>query len=215
VVNAAKNGQDFFERPFIGAAFEPVTPQIAESLGMKLPTGALIANVAEGGPAEKAGLKPGDVILAMNEIAIEHVDALGYRLATATIGAKANLKVLTKGEEKTVEIVLSRAPEGAVTDPVLIDGRSPFAGAKVIELSPRLAQRLGLPSDKTGVTVVDISRDSPAAGLGLRPRDIVREVNGREITTAAQLSEAASQKTRWWRFTVERDGRTMKQMLRF
>jgi Do/DeqQ family serine protease len=215
VVMAARNGQDFFERPFIGASFEPVTAQIAESLGMKLPTGALIANVTPDGPADKAGLKPGDVVLAMNDIPIEHVDALGYRLATQIIGAKANLRILTKGEEKIVEIALARAPEGAVTAPVLIDGRSPFAGAKIAELSPRLAQRLGLPSDKTGVTVVDIASDSPAAGLGLRPRDIVREVNGKPITTAAQLADAASQKTRWWRFTVERDGRVMKQMLRF
>ena len=215
VVNAAKNGQDFFERPFIGATFEPVTAQIAESLGMKTPTGALISDVTKDGPAEKAGLKPGDVVLAMNDIAIEHVDALGYRLATQMIGANANLKILTKGEEKTIEIVLARAPEGASNEPVLIEGRSPFAGAKVSELSPRLAQRLGMPSETTGVTIVGIDRDSPAAGLGLRPRDIVREVNGAQITTAQQLAEAAAQKTRWWRFTVERDGRTLKQMLRF
>ncbi len=215
VVNAAKNGQDFFERPFIGATFEPVTAQIAESLGMKTPTGALISDVTKDGPAEKAGLKPGDVVLAMNDIAIEHVDALGYRLATQMIGANANLKILTTGEEKTIGIVLARAPEGASNEPVLIEGRSPFAGAKVSELSPRLAQRLGMPSETTGVTIVGIDRDSPAAGLGLRPRDIVREVNGAQITTAQQLAEAAAQKTRWWRFTVERDGRTLKQMLRF
>ena len=215
VVNAAENGQDFFERPFIGATFEPVTAQIAELLGMKTPTGALISDVTKDGPAEKAGLKPGDVVLAMNDIAIEHVDALGYRLATQMIGANANLKILTTGEEKTIGIVLARAPEGASNEPVLIEGRSPFAGAKVSELSPRLAQRLGMPSETTGVTIVGIDRDSPAAGLGLRPRDIVREVNGAQITTAQQLAEAAAQKTRWWRFTVERDGRTLKQMLRF
>ncbi len=131
------------------------------------------------------------------------------------IGAKASLKVLTKGEEKTIEIVLARAPEGAATEPMLIDGRSPFAGAKVSELSPRLAQRLGMPTETTGVTIVDIDRGSPAAGLGLRPRDIVREVNGAQITTAKQLAEIAAQKTRWWRFTVERDGQILKQMLRF
>ena len=215
VLNAAKNGQDFFERPFIGASFDPVTAQIAESLGMKTPTGALVADVTKDGPAEKVGLKPGDVVLAMNDIAIEHVDALGYRLATQMIGAKASLKVLTKGEEKTIEIVLARAPEGAAAEQVLIDGRSPFAGAKVSELSPRLAQRLGMPTETTGVAIVDIDRGSPAAGLGLRPRDIVREVNGAQITTAKQLAEIAAQKTRWWRFTVERDGQVLKQMLRF
>jgi Do/DeqQ family serine protease len=215
VVNAAKQGQDYFERPFIGASFEPVTAQIAESLGMKTPSGALITNVVEGGPAAKAGLKPGDVVRAMNGIAIEHVDALGYRLSTQPIGGKATLQILSTGEEKTIEIGLGRAPEGASGEPVAIAGRSPFAGAKVAELSPRLAQRLGMNADASGVAVVEIESDSPAAGFGLQPRDIVREVNGEEISTAAQLEQVAAQETRWWRFTVERDGRLMRQMLRY
>ncbi|MFI0849198.1 DegQ family serine endoprotease [Mesorhizobium sp. IMUNJ 23232] len=215
VVNAARNGQDFFERPFIGATFEPVTAQIAESLGMKLPTGALVSDVADGGPAAKAGLKPGDVVLAMNDIAIEHVDALGYRLATQPIGGKATLKILSKGEEKTIEISLDRAPEGASKEAVTIDGRSPFAGAKVTALSPRLAQRLGIPTETTGIIMTDIDRNSPAAGFGFRPGDIVREVNGEKITSAAQLEQIAGQNTRWWRFTVERDGQLMRQMLRY
>ncbi|MEQ1953515.1 DegQ family serine endoprotease [Mesorhizobium sp. CN2-181] len=215
VVNAAKNGQDFFERPFIGATFEPVTAQIAESLGMKLPTGALVSDVAEGGPAAKAGLKPGDVVLAMNDIAIEHVDALGYRLATQPIGGKATLKILSKGEEKTIEISLERAPEGASNETVKIDGRSPFAGAEVTALSPRLAQRLGMRTDVSGIIVTDIGRNSPAAGFGFRPGDIVREVNGEDITSAAQLAEIAGQNTRWWRFTVERDGKLLRQVLRY
>ncbi len=216
VVNAARNGQDFFERPFIGATFEPVTAQVAEALGMKAPTGALVASIAGGGPAEKAGLKPGDVVLSMNGTIIEHVDALGYRLSTQPIGGRASLQVLSKGEEKTVEIGLERAPEGSSTaGPVMITGRSPFAGAKVAELSPRLAQRLRMPTDVTGVTVVDIDRNSPAAGFGLRPRDIVREVNGEVISSPEQLAEVAAQDTRWWRFTVERDGQLLRQMLRY
>jgi Do/DeqQ family serine protease len=215
VVAAARNGQDYFERPYIGATFEPVTAQIAESLGMKGPTGALVAGVMDGGPAANAGLKPGDVVLAMNGIAIEHVDALGYRLATQTIGTTASLLVLSKGEEKTVEIALERAPEGASSEPVTINGRSPFAGAKVAELSPRLAQRLGLRTDATGVTVVDVDRNSPAANIGFQPRDIVREVNGKTVTSAAQLAEIAGSDTRWWRFTVERNGKLLRQMLRY
>ncbi|MBX3568306.1 MAG: DegQ family serine endoprotease [Rhizobiaceae bacterium] len=215
VVTAAQNGQDYFERPYIGATFEPVTAQIAESLGMKGPTGALVSSVVDGGPAAQAGLKPGDVVLAMNGIAIEHVDALGYRLATQSIGARASLSVLTKGEEQTVEVALGRAPEGASGDPVPITGRSPFSGAKVAELSPRLAQRLGMRTDTTGVTMVEIDRDSPAASVGFQPRDIVREVNGQAVTSAAQLAEIAASNTRWWRFTVERNGQLIRQMMRF
>ncbi|MEO9336932.1 DegQ family serine endoprotease [Mesorhizobium sp. SB112] len=215
VVEAAKQGRDYFERPFIGATFEPVTAQISEALGMALPVGALVSNVAPEGPAARAGLKPGDVVLKLNGAPIEHVDALGYRLATRPIGGKVNLDVLSQGQEKIVEVALERAPEGQSSNEVTIDGRSPFAGAKVAELSPRLAQRLRLPTDTTGVTVIDITRGSPAANFGLQPRDIVREVNGEAVETADQLKQVAEQDSRWWRFTIERDGQMLRQTLRY
>ncbi|TIU68581.1 MAG: PDZ domain-containing protein, partial [Mesorhizobium sp.] len=98
---------------------------------------------------------------------------------------------------------------------VTLRGRSPFSGAKVAELSPRLAQRLGMRTDVKGVTVVNINRGSPAAGFGFQPGDIVREVNGLTIDTAATLEQAAMQETRWWRFTVERGGQILRQVLRY
>ncbi len=214
-VEAAKAGRDFFERPYIGATFEPVTPQIAESLGMETPLGALVSAVEPDGPSEKAGLRPGDVVLAFNGAPIENVDALGYRLATQPIGASAELGVLSKGEERNVEIALVRVPEGAVSAEIVLRGRSPFAGAKVAELSPRLAQRLGMAADAKGVAVVDVNRNSPAAGFGFQPGDIVREVNGQTIDNARKLADASEQTTRWWRFTVERDGQLLRQVLRY
>ena len=215
VTAAAANGSDYFERPYLGADFDEVTAQIAESLGMARPTGALVSSVEAGGPAAKAGLKPGDVVLTMNGAAIEHVDALSYRLATQTVGTTAELKVLSQGDEKSVGVELIRAPEGASPAEVTIRGRSPFAGAKIAQLSPRLAQKLGLDADIKGVTVIDIDRNSPAAGFGLQPRDIVREVNGEEIDTAEKLKQVAEAPSRWWRFTVERDGHLLRQTLRY
>ncbi|RWH75978.1 DegQ family serine endoprotease [Mesorhizobium sp.] len=213
--DAAKAGLDFFERPYIGAEFEMVTPQIAESLGMEKPTGALVSSVEGSGPAGKAGLKPGDVILSLNNTPVESIEALDYRMATLSIGTKATFVVLSKGQQATLEIPLERAPEGAKPSEVTLRGRSPFAGAKVAELSPRLAQRLGLRTDLKGVTVIDISRDSPAADFGFQPGDIVREVNGTSIDTAATLAQVAQQDTRWWRFTVERGGQILRQVLRY
>ncbi|AZO38496.1 MAG: Do family serine endopeptidase [Mesorhizobium sp.] len=213
--DAAKAGLDFFERPYIGAEFELVTPQIAESLGMEKPTGALVSSVEGSGPAGKAGLKPGDVILSLNNTPVESIEALDYRMATLSIGTKATFVVLSKGQQATLEIPLERAPEGAKPSEVTLRGRSPFAGAKVAELSPRLAQRLGLRTDLKGVTVIDISRDSPAADFGFQPGDIVREVNGTSIDTAATLAQIAQQDTRWWRFTVERGGQILRQVLRY
>jgi Do/DeqQ family serine protease len=213
--DAAKAGLDFFERPYIGAEFEAVTPQIAESLGMEKPTGALVSSVEATGPAAKAGLKAGDVVLQLNGKPVESIEALDYRMATLSIGTTANFAVLTKGQQAAMDIALERAPEGMKAAEVTLHGRSPFSGAKVAELSPRLAQRLGLRTDIKGVTVVDINRDSPAADFGFQPGDIVREVNGTTIDTAATLEQAAKTDTRWWRFTVERGGQILRQVLRY
>ncbi|CCV06776.1 Protease Do [Mesorhizobium metallidurans STM 2683] len=214
-VDAAKAGLEFFERPYVGAEFERVTPQIAESLGMEKPTGALVSTVEEAGPAAKAGLKSGDVVLSLNGKPVESIEALDYRMATLSIGTNASFAVLSKGQQATMDIALARAPEGAKSSEVTLRGRSPFSGAKVAELSPRLAQRLGVRTDVKGVTVVDINRDSPAADFGFQPGDIVREVNGTTIDTAATLAQVAQQDTRWWRFTVERGGQIMRQVLRY
>jgi Do/DeqQ family serine protease len=214
VVEAAREGRDFFERPYIGAGFDAVTSQVAEALGMARPAGALVSSVEDGAPASRAGVRPGDVVLAINGARVEHPDALGYRRATQRVGAPVRLTLLRQGREVEVEVTLVRAPEGGGSE-LMIDGESPFAGATVAELSPRLAQRLRLPADKKGVAVVNVARNSPAAGVGLRPRDIIRELNGTEIASAQSLQSASRERTRWWRFSIERDGRLMRQVLRY
>jgi Do/DeqQ family serine protease len=215
VIQAALSGSGSFERPYIGASFEPVTAQIAEALGMERPSGALVAKVEEGGPAEKAGLKPGDVVLAVNGAPIEHVDALGYRLATQMIGATVKLTILRQGSREDVAATLVKTPEGAGEESVTITGDSPFAGATVTKLTPRLAAKMRIPAEIEGVAVIDLDRNSPAAQVGIRPGDIVREVNGTEIEAPQDLAQAASESTRWWRFTIERGGRILRQTLRF
>jgi Do/DeqQ family serine protease len=215
VVASAKSGNDYFERPYVGATFDEVTAQIAEALGMAKPAGALVSDVVDNGPAATAGIKPGDVVLALNGAPIEHVEALAYRLSTQAIGSEVTFDILSQGQNKSARLTLVRAPQGQSATEVEIGGRSPFAGAKVAELSPRLAQKLGLRSEAKGVAMVAIDADSPAADFGFQPRDIVREVNGEAIDSPEKLKEVAEQPTRWWRFTVERDGRLIRQMLRY
>ncbi|PHP65018.1 serine protease [Zhengella mangrovi] len=215
VVNVAKNGGDYFERPWLGAEFTDVDSQTAEALGMDHPTGALVQNVTPDSPAEKGDLKPGDVLLSMNGRKIETPDALGYRLATESSGTTVKFEVLRRGKVQTVPVTLERAPEGSASNRIQVEGNSPFAGATISDLSPRLAQRLHLPEGKKGVVIIDLARNSPAARFGFRPGDIVVDVNGEVIESASQLNGIAMERSRWWRFAIDRDGQILRQVLRY
>ncbi|MBS9720373.1 DegQ family serine endoprotease [Tianweitania sp. BSSL-BM11] len=214
VVASAKAGNDYFERPFIGATFDPVTAPVAEALGMPRPSGALVSNVYAEGPAEKAGLRPGDVVVAMDGSPVESPDGMGYRLATLEIGATVTVNVLRSGKEVTLPVELVRAPESE-TGEVDIDGDSPLSGAKIAELSPGLAQRLNLPITSTGVIILDVASRSPAAQVGFRRNDIVRELNQQPIKTASDLIALTKGGSRYWRIAIERDGRIIQQTLRY
>jgi Do/DeqQ family serine protease len=212
-VDAAMAGKEQFERPYIGATFESVTADIAEALGMERPYGALVTDVEADGPAARAGLQPGSVVTAFDGSRIEHPDALGYRLATETIGSTVTLTVLQQGRATDIALALVAPPEG--TGRVTLGGDGPFAGATVQDISPALAQRMRLATSRKGVAVVGVDGASPAGSLGLRPGDIVRELNGVAITRSSELKRVAEMPSRMWRFTIERNGRLIQQMLRF
>ncbi|MBA69029.1 MAG: serine protease [Rhizobiales bacterium] len=209
----AEAGGDRFDPPYIGATFQQVTPDIAEALGMAKATGALVVSVDEGGPAEEAGLRSGDIITAFNGQPIEHPDALGYRLATAAIGDTVDLTVTTNGGEETLAVELIKTPEDMIVRPVPIDGDSPFAGASVQPLSPADTSQLKLPSDLKGVVITAVAQQSLAAQYGFRPGDVITSVNGNATTTPEELQAAADERGFTIRFDLIRNGRRIRQML--
>jgi Do/DeqQ family serine protease len=213
-IAAAEGGQPGFTRPYIGASFEPVTSEVAEALGLKIARGALVAKIIDGGPAATAGLKVGDVILAVNGHTVEHPDALGYRLTTAGLGSTVKLTVSRNGAEREVSLKLEQAPETQPKDERLIDGRNPFAGALVANLSPRLAQSLQMATELKGVVIEEITRGSPAARLGFEPHDIIINVNGENITNTATLQTVVEADASFWRVEIERDGQRIRQFIR-
>lgn len=213
-IEAARGGQSGFTRPYVGASFDPVTSEVAEALGLKLARGALVAKVVKDGPADKAGLRPGEVVTAVNGRAVEHPDALGYRLTTAGLGSTVTLTVSDNGKEREVSLTLQQAPETRPKDERLIDGRNPFAGALVANLSPRLAQELQMPSEATGVVIEQISRGSPAARLGFEPRDIIIAINGQEITSTEGLQAMLESDPNFWRVEIDRGGQRIRQFIR-
>ena len=213
-LDAADRGEASFERPYVGASFEPVTSDVAEALGLITVRGALVVRIAEGGPAARAGLKPGQVVTAVNDILVEHPDALGYRLTTAGLGKKAELTVQEDGREEKIAITLAAAPETRPRDIQLIEGRSPFAGIRAGNLSPRLAYELKMASEVTGVVVTEVVRGSPAARLGFAPRDIVVAINGEEIASVDDLQAIAESDAGFWRVEIDRNGQRIRQIFR-
>jgi Do/DeqQ family serine protease len=213
-VASAEGGSTSFDRPFVGATFDPVTSEVAEALGLRRARGALVSAVLPDSPAEKAGLKLGQVVTAVNGISVEHPDALGYRLATVGIGGEAKLTVSTNGEEEDLTIALDRAPETTPRDERLIEGRNPFSGAVVANLSPRLAEELRMPAGSVGVVVTEVNRGSPAARIGLQPRDIVIELNGTSVASTEILAGLAAEDPAIWRVEIERDGQRIRQFFR-
>lgn len=207
VVGQALAGSTEVERPWIGASFQRVTPDIAESLGLDRPRGALVTNVELRSPAEKAGLERGDLVLRINGRRISNPAALEYRLAVLGVGTDARLVILRRGQRFQLTVALMSAPETVRPDMSMIDGPSPLAGATVANLSPRLAQRLGLRTNGEGVVVVDVAPRSAAARMRLQPGDVVRSVQGRTITSVDILEEQVSQNRRLWRLTIDRKGR--------
>ncbi len=211
---AAEKGDTSFQRPYVGATFDPVTSEVAEALGLKRARGALVVSVVKDGPAEKAGIEPGQVVTAVNGIEVEHPDALGYRLTTAGIGKSAKLTLIDKGKEKTATIALDTAPETAPRDERLLEGRNPFAGATVANLSPKLADELRMPTSTAGVVIVGVKRNSPAARVGFQPKDIIMSLNGTEMTSTADVERALEDNPGFWRLEIVRDGQRIRQFLR-
>jgi Do/DeqQ family serine protease len=214
VVSAAEAGGDRFVRPYIGATFDNVTGEIAEALGLPRASGALVSNVAEGGPAAEAGLQPGDVVTTLNGVSVEHPDALGYRLATTGIGNRAVLGVIARGETRQVEMVLAPPPEMAADAQLYIDSASPLAGALVADLTPALLDRLRLRTRARGSVVLEVDRGSPAARFGLRPGDVIISVNGTPIESAAMLGAVLERGAALWRFDIDRNGQIIRQFVR-
>jgi Do/DeqQ family serine protease len=205
VVASAKGGGDAVKRPWFGAKLQAVTPEIAETIGLQRPSGALVATVIEESPAARAGVRTGDLIVAIDDVAVDDPNAFEYRFATKPLGKTAQLKVRRSGRETTLTVSLQTAPATPL-DELVIRSRSPFMGAKVANISPALAEQMRIDISSTGVIVMDVAPGSPAASYGFRPGDIIVSVNKENIAKTSDLDQAARAGSRLWRVTILRGG---------
>ena len=208
VIASAKGGGSVVRRPWLGAKLQAVTPEIADSLGLKRPAGALVAGVSNNSPAARAGLKTGDLIVAVDTQPVDDPNAFDYRFATKPLGGQTQIVVVRNGRETRLVIALQSAPE-APREELVIQSRSPFLGVKVANLSPALAEELKLDPATEGVAIVDIASGSIAESLGFQRGDVVLSVNNTAIAHTRDLDRATRDQSRLWRISVSRNGQQM------
>jgi len=181
-------------------------------LGLRLPTGALVANVIPNSPAAGAGLKASDLIVSVDGQAIDDPNAFDYRFATRPLGGTAQVDVRRGGKTVKLTVPLETAPDIGRNE-VVLTGRSPLQGAKVANISPAVADELHLDADTEGVVVTDIADGATAAGVGFQKGDIIMSVNSQKIARTSDLEKATRESTRVWRITLVRGGQQINVAL--
>ncbi len=212
VVNSALRGGRV-ERPWLGAELQDVTSEIASALGLERAAGAIIVRIMPRGPAERAGLRKGDVIVGVDGREALDAQSVLYRLTTKGVGADAELGVIRDGRSITAALSLIAAPETVPRDITDITGANPFSGARVANLSPALAEEISIDAI-SGVVVFETESGSPARRIGFRPGDVILRVNDREIETVQQLVRLLEQPSRGWAITIERGSQRLQTFLK-
>ncbi|HER26094.1 MAG TPA: Do family serine endopeptidase [Rhodospirillales bacterium] len=194
-------------RSWLGAWGQTVTPEIAESIGMALPRGVLIKTIYANSPAHSAGLKLGDIVLDVDGHEVNQPKSLNYRFATLKIGGTAVLKILRKGETVELTVALQAPPEDPPRNVTTISGQHPFSGSVVANMSPALADEMGLRSFQAGVFILRIKQQSTAVRIGFQPGDKIERINDQAISSVAQLLETLDNNVGRWQISVRRGGK--------
>jgi Do/DeqQ family serine protease len=197
------------KRPWFGASGQMVTSDLAETLGLDRPTGVLLNQLHPGGPADKAGLSRGDVVMSIDGFDVENMQGLRYRIATQKIGSKVKLTYHREGKEKSVKIKLTEPPSDPPADVTTLEGRQPFSGAVVANLSPAFNEENGFDTMLEGVVIQSVQRRSSSDRLGLRTGDIVLMVNEDEVHSVDQLEGLVSEPQKYWDLKIKRGNREM------
>lgn len=195
-------------RPWFGARLQEINTDIADSLAIDLPHGALVTEVALGSPASDAGLRPGDAIIAIDGVAVDAPQGFEFRFATKDIGTTTRITYLRDGKTYDADVAALAPPEAGET--AEITGNTRFAGTRVEVLTPALAQEMGLPFDATGIVVSRVMQGSPADRMGLRSGDVVIAINGQRINDVGTFRDLVSTRANGWQIVIQRNGQTIQ-----
>jgi serine protease Do len=182
-------------RPYLGILMQDLTPELAKSMGKAPEKGAIVSNIQPGSPADKAGVKPGDVIVAVDGQPVDGSKAVQRTVLTKKIGQKVDVQVWRDGKEVKLAATTSELPDDANAKGGPQGGRdkeSPKAklGIGLQTLTPDLAERLGVGRGVKGAVIASVREGSPAQEAGLREGDVIVEVDRRAVTSADDAVKA-------------------------
>ncbi|MFZ5877146.1 MAG: DegQ family serine endoprotease [Nitrospirota bacterium] len=182
-------------RGWLGVTIQEVSPELAKQFGLKEARGALVSDILEGSPADKAGIKRGDVVVEIDRKAVENASQLRNLVAALQVGAKAQVKVIRDKKEKSFDVVIGEQPKdlaGKSGEPSEEGaGEGPLAGIGVHDLSPDFAKRFGLPEDEEGVVVTRVEPGSVAEDAGVERGDLIVEINREPVRTTREFNRIA------------------------
>jgi len=204
----AEDGQII--RPWFGALMQGVNTDIADSLGIDPPRGALITEIAKDGPADDAGLASGDVILSLDGVAVSDPASFDYRMATKPIGGTAVVEFVRGGKSNVTSVKLEPFPEDRFSLQAEISGNTRFAGVVAQVMTPVLAQEMGLSLDAKGIVLVEVAPGSPASRLGLHQGDVILELNGQQMIDLDRFGSLASTRQRTWHIVLRRGNQIIR-----
>ncbi|MFY0399749.1 MULTISPECIES: Do family serine endopeptidase [Brevundimonas] len=205
VVDSAVGGAKAVERAWLGVKGDTVSADIARSLGLERPQGLMVTDVYAGGPGARAGIQQGDVITAIDGAEVNDQGGLNFRVGTKSPNASVAVTVLRDGRTQTLNARVSTLPGDADPGQGTVVGQGALAGLQGVALNPALADRLGGDPFTSGVVVTGLQRNSVPARIGLRPNDLVVQIDGRAVTTVAALGRAQ----RGSELTIVRGGRRL------
>ena len=179
------------ERGYIGAGIQELSPELARSFQFDSTEGVLVGQVVPGGPADKAGLQQGDILVEFNGNPTHSVSELLNAVAAAAPNSKTKVVAFRNREKKTLNIVVGRLDDDQLT--ISRDrGNSSGLGITVQTLTPEIARQLGVDEKDQGVVVTEVNPGSLAAAAGIRPRDMILAVGSSQVRNVADLNEAMS-----------------------
>ncbi len=201
-------------RGWLGLSAQTLTAEIAQTVGLAHPTGVMVRELHPQSPALAAGIKVGDVILAINGKDINDEDGLRYRTATVPVDTSMIFTIMRGGDRKDVPVTIIAAPRESAKSEITLAGHTPLSGARIANISPAIAQELGLPDDSDGVIILGLSKNSAAARLGLMRGDIVVGINQQEIKTVDDVKDVLNRPAEAWRISINRGGNVITVVVR-